>query len=182
MTDTKIKSAIVILGHQNDSSGELSNVAKERCHRALELFRDHGYPLICTGDQGEKFNNTATPHGLHLQHYLIAQGVPATAFLPFSPSHNTYEDGKLTAQTVKNESINKLLLVTSDFHLKRAFLWFKLFMPLIEVQPFGSTTICDFEQRKTFDAHEKFAIKQFYRDFPDFPEAGHFFEWHPNLV
>lgn len=168
--------AIVVLGHQNDASGVLSNIAKQRCDRALDLASLE-QPYICTGGIDKHFNTTSQPHSHYLRTYLQKNCAQALSFLPLVHSRNTYEDGKLTAEIVNKHQITKLTLVTSDFHLERAFLWTKYFMPAVGITCFPSKTQTQQAHYEQLLAHEEQAVKRFYLDFPDFPKASFFTDW-----
>lgn len=170
-------SAIVVLGHQNDEHGKLSDIAMQRCQQAFSLYQSAPLNLICTGASGASFNPTDVPHAEHLQTALLDMGVHHSHFLPQTLSHNTYEDAKLTTQTVEKYNLHKLFLVTSDFHLHRAFLWFKLFAAHTPIIPCAAKTETNAMHHAKLLAHETQAIKNFYRDFPDFPEVTSFSDW-----
>ncbi|XOV79959.1 MAG: YdcF family protein [Aestuariibacter sp.] len=177
----KDNSAIVVLGHKNSSAGQLSDIAQARCKVAFQLYQKTQLKLICTGAFGDKFNNTSRSHAQHLQAYLHQLGVPTAKFLASTMSHNTYEDGKLTAKIIEQHLISHIHLVTSDFHLQRAFLWFKLFNGELKITPCSATTIATETQLQQLHGHEKQALINFYRDFPDFPDVASFQDWQISL-
>ena len=65
------KSVIIVLGAPNDSEGNLSAIAIERCQQALiEYAQNPGAKILPTGGWGEHFNTTDKPHSHYLRQYL----------------------------------------------------------------------------------------------------------------
>ncbi len=168
---------ILVLGHKNDPQGELSSIAKQRCLAACELYYITNQPVVCTGGKHPKFNQGNQNHAHYLQAFMQSNGVPGQAFIDHAPSLNTYEDGKLSAAILGKFKVKIIHLVTSDFHIKRAFLWQKKFSPQCQIQCYPARTIAPENEIQQLHQHEKNAINQFYRDFPDFPSIEQFEDW-----
>ena len=67
-----MKTAIVVLGSPNDTQGNLSAIAIERCRQVLsEYRRTPGAKIIPTGGWGEYFNTTTQPHGHYVRKYSV---------------------------------------------------------------------------------------------------------------
>jgi len=112
--------AIVLLGALNDRRGRLHAIAVERAEKAIEVYRSRaGAKVLPTGGCGW-FNRTSTPHALHLQAYLVARGVPAADILPIIDARSTIDDTVLAREALAGETLERLMVVTSDFHLPRA--------------------------------------------------------------
>ncbi len=112
---------IVILGSPNTEQGELYSIARERCELALvEYARHPGYKLLLTGGYGYHFNTTNSPHAVYLRHYLTSRGIPEDQIVEFAESSNTLEDASLSKSIVLKYEVNGILIITSDYHLKRA--------------------------------------------------------------
>lgn len=88
-------SLIIILGHTNDLSGQLSEVACARLDKGLAVYRERPESrILLTGAFGEHFNQTSMPHAAYAKAYLLGQGLAESSIVePFVMSGNTIEDG-----------------------------------------------------------------------------------------
>ncbi|MBN2425075.1 MAG: YdcF family protein [Calditrichaceae bacterium] len=120
MTD-KIAAAIVILGSPNTDDGQLYDVAVQRCILALDVYRNNrSYKFLLTGGYGAHFNNSNKPHAHYLAQYLIRSGVPKEDILEYAESANSIEDAVLSQPIIEKYHINKIIVITSDYHFERA--------------------------------------------------------------
>lgn len=120
------KLAIVLLGAPNDDQGNLLQIARERCEKALEESRKHPDALILpTGGFGDHFNTTDKPHAFYTRRWLISQGVGEERFLAHAESRNTVEDGEKARPILESAGVTDIIIVTSDFHVARARLCFE---------------------------------------------------------
>ncbi|UCE42934.1 MAG: YdcF family protein [Candidatus Aminicenantes bacterium] len=111
---------IIILGSPNDDQGNLSEMATGRLAQGLAEFRRHkGYKILCTGGFGEHFNTTDKPHALYAIRHLIREGVPESDILEIVKSRNTVEDALLSKPIIAKHGVRSLIVVSSDFHMKR---------------------------------------------------------------
>ena len=183
----RMEKVIVVLGYKNEACGKLHPIAIHRANKGVEVAkaniqRHQNIRLVCTGGFGNKFNQSNTAHGQLIQHHMQNKGLTKPLFLPHAPSHNTYEDGKFCAQITHSRKISEILLVTSDFHMKRGFLWFYHFNPGIKIHCCPAVTqspetqITDSDM-DTLIQHEKRAIKSFYHDFPKTPPLPMLYDW-----
>lgn len=153
------KHAIVILGAPNDARGVLSSLAQERCQQAIADFRRHGRSwIIPTNSWGAHFNTTDQPHGHYLRAYLLAHGVPGDAIVECVESTNTIEDAKLCRAVVERHGFRRLLVVTSDFHVPRAWHLFTREFPDVPLEFSGAKTHLPPEELQRKIAHEKSAL------------------------
>ena len=122
------KSLLILLGHKNDSCGPLSQSAKSRCDRAIEiLISDQNLDVLPTGTYGD-FNPTATAHGVYLRNYLIEMGISPTRILPHTNSTNTIEDALCARKIIIDDAYEAIIVVTSRFHMPRTqFIFGKVF-------------------------------------------------------
>lgn len=115
-----MKNIILVLGAPNDENGDLSQIALDRLDCALNLYiYNENVRFICTGGFGEQFNTTSFPHGYYSKQYLFRKGVREEAFFEFVLSSNTVEDLRMSKQIIEKEQPDVLLIVSSDFHMKR---------------------------------------------------------------
>ncbi len=120
---------VVLLGNENDSEGNLSPVAISRANTAVRfLNKNNEWLVLPTGAFGSHFNTTKIPHGQYLTDYLLANGIPASQILPHTNSANTIQDGICAHKIVANLEASQIVVVTSDFHMKRVkFIFGQLF-------------------------------------------------------
>ncbi|MDZ7725265.1 MAG: YdcF family protein [candidate division KSB1 bacterium] len=112
---------IIVLGSPNSECGELYSVAKSRCERAYgEYTQRVGWKLLLTGGYGEHFNTTNQPHAAYLHQYLKDKGVPDQDVLGSVQSKNTIQDASLSRPIVETYKPERILVITSDYHLDRA--------------------------------------------------------------
>ncbi|MDP2559739.1 YdcF family protein [Psychrobium sp. 1_MG-2023] len=153
--------AIVVLGSPNDAKGNLLPIAVARCQQAwVEYKKREGSKVLCTGGFGPHFNTTDTSHAQYIQDYLIKQGIPSTAFVELAPSSFTLEDATLAKPIIKQQAISKIVLVTSDFHMKRAALVFNAVFPDMEFEYASAATPVASGEYARLLAHEAKAIER----------------------
>jgi len=150
---------IIILGAPNDAKGNLSSIAIERCEQALKEYRSHAQPSVLpTGGWGAHFNTTSRPHGYYLREYLMARGIPETAFVEGAESSNTIEDAKLCRPIVARYGFQKLIVVTSDFHVARAGFLFQREFPNTPIAFSSSRTAVPTTELQKLKLHEESAL------------------------
>ena len=120
-----VNGIIIVLGAPNDALGNLSNIAVERCLEAAAVYRRHtGFIILPTGGFGN-FNQTNKPHAHYTHNFLLGLGVPTEDILEPALSRFTREDATLSQPIVTGYNVTNLIVITSDFHLKRVELIFK---------------------------------------------------------
>jgi uncharacterized SAM-binding protein YcdF (DUF218 family) len=110
---------IVVLGSPNFPDGTLGPIAMDRLQACLSIFDPKKHLILCTGGFGSHFNVSSLSHANYLMDFLIKNGVPSTAFLPFALSSNTVEDATLSKSILMNLADKDLLIITSDYHMNR---------------------------------------------------------------
>jgi len=159
------KLAIVVLGSPNDSEGNLSTIAIERCQQALtEYAQNPGAKILPTGGWGEQFNTTNKPHGHYLRQYLTAHGVPEGDILECAESANTIQDAQLARPIVERHGITDLIVVTSDFHVPRAQFLFQREFPNARLTFSASKTILPEAEIAKRKQHEDRALARLKQD------------------
>lgn len=112
---------IMTLGGPNDDRGHLSRVALDRLECTYSLYTNNNNTrVLCTGGFGDSFNRTSHPHAYYAKQYLMQRGVKEEDFLQFTLSTNTVEDFRISKAIIEREQPDILLVVTSDFHMRRA--------------------------------------------------------------
>lgn len=89
--------------------------------------------ILFTGGSGILFEQEIKEAGF-AKKFLISFGVPENKILIESESRNTFENALYTKKILEEKKMNRIILVTSAFHMKRSFAIFKKLG--LEVIPF----------------------------------------------
>ena len=161
----EIEGAILILGSPNTIDGRLYDVAIGRCEQALVEYKSHpNYKFLLTGGYGDHFNKSKFPHAWYLAQYLIQSGVAEKDILEYVKSTNSIEDATLSKLSILKYNINRIIIVTSDYHLNRAkYIFDKVFKRENVEISFSikktDTNNSELDISKLIE-HEKFAINK----------------------
>lgn len=119
---------IILLGHENDEHGNLSNCALARCEQVIDLYINHplDVKIITTGWYSK---SKVKPHAYYLADYLIKKKVFAQDIYAFVYSRNSVEDALFTLSLIKDQKIEDSMfyIVTNFPHDKRVQLIFSSF-------------------------------------------------------
>jgi uncharacterized SAM-binding protein YcdF (DUF218 family) len=156
-----MKGVIILLGAPNDKDGTLSSIAQERCERAVLEYRKHpGYKILPTGGFGSHFNVTDKPHAYYSSRYLLSRGIPEEDILGGVESSSTKEDAALSWLIVQKYGIERVIVVTSDFHIPRARFIFEQTFAKIPILSAESKTHLPKKELNKLKAKEKRALSQ----------------------
>lgn len=108
--------AIIILGAQVKEDGTPSNQLRLRLEKALEQYQRSPALMVVCGAQGA---NEPAPEGEVMRAWLIQRGVPASMVISECESFNTWQNIR-NAKKLLPENANRVVIVTSDYHLPRA--------------------------------------------------------------
>jgi|SRR3990167_6856023 len=151
-----MKGIILILGSPNDDKGNLSEMAVGRNKKGIEEYLHHPrYKILLTGGFGEHFNTTKKPHAYYARQFLIKNGIPERDILEFAESRYTVEDALLSKPIVEHYGIERIVVVTSDFHMKRARYIFERVFDGFELEFSEAKTNFSPEEYQKLNAHEK---------------------------
>lgn len=109
---------IILLGHENDDAGNLTDSAKLRCDKAIEESQSK-YPILPTGAYGDNFNKSPLPHHHHLRRYLLGKKIDENIVLSGTNSCGTGEDLMAARKICVDNCVGEVCVVTSDYHEKR---------------------------------------------------------------
>ena len=121
--------AIVVLGSPNSPEGELFLAAKNRLNKCYEEYLSNKYPIILTGGFGVHFNTSNYPHHHWTKQYLIQKDVDNQDIIAFLDSSNTVQDATMLLPILAQNSIEALIIITSDYHQERVEFIFKSVLP-----------------------------------------------------
>ena len=148
---------LVVLGAANSENGELDKRAIERLNACYKLF-DKKELILCTGGWGNHFNTSKQPHAFYAKDYLIKKGIANSAFLPFALSSNTVEDAVKIKEVLTTIPYQNLIVITSDFHLKRVQLIFAKILKDNTIEYFSVKSSMSKKEAITVMKHENKAI------------------------
>lgn len=109
--------AIIVLGAQVKEDGEPSIQLQWRLDAAVEAWRAENAVVVTCGGQG---SDEPAPEALVMRDYLVTQGVPHEMILTDTASSNTRQNIRNAAELLEGRAVDKVLIVTSDYHLARA--------------------------------------------------------------
>ena len=109
--------AIVVLGAQVKPDGSLSLQLQWRLDAALEAWQKENCLVVVCGAQG---SNEPEPEAHAMRDYLMENGVPQESILVDDTSFNTRQNIRNAAELLKEHAAQRVLIVTSDYHLPRA--------------------------------------------------------------
>ncbi|MGK5095339.1 YdcF family protein [Deltaproteobacteria bacterium TL4] len=116
--------AIVVASAGVHRSGAPTPGSTLRGYVAAQLYLEHWAPLvIVTGGVTRPYHPPVDVKGIHL--ILRGMGVPNDKILIENKSINTYMNGVETAKILRKLNLNKILLVSHDYHLPRLVAVFK---------------------------------------------------------
>ena len=117
---------IVVLGGGTESFGaprasvEL-NGAGDRVLYAARLYREGIAPrLLLSGGNITWLGSRPSTPAEEMKEVMVFLGVPETALWLQPDSQNTYEDALFSAKMLKDEGIDRIVLVTSAMHMPRS--------------------------------------------------------------
>lgn len=118
-TSAQKADCLLVPGARVEADGQPGPSLKARLDHAARLFREgRAGRVVCTGGRGESGPIEAEAS----RDYLIAQGVPAEAFLLEGMSHTTWENFVFASQEMERQGLRSCLVVTDPFHMQRC-LW-----------------------------------------------------------
>lgn len=100
----------------------------DRIMHTVQLYKIGKVPLIIvSGGSGKLVSENEPSEAEQIKKVLLISGVPEQDILVETQSRNTYENAIFTAQMIEENKFpqNRLLLVTSAFHMRRALACFQ---------------------------------------------------------
>ena len=113
--------AFVVLGYQLQN-GEMADELKARCEAAAAAWRE--FPdsiLVCSGGAtGENNPGRHTEAGLMKEYLSKTCGIPADSIFTDERAMTTLDNALNTFSILKDQWIEEITIVTSDYHQRRA--------------------------------------------------------------
>jgi uncharacterized SAM-binding protein YcdF (DUF218 family) len=137
------------------------NFYADRSTRAAELFREGKAPLIVAS--GRRLRPSAGIAEL-MEHDLVERGVPRDKILRFThDADSTKEEAEALVKLAKTRKWHKTIVVTSNYHTRRArYIFNRVFPQDIEVRV-ASARDGDFDPQRWWEKRE--SVKDFMKEF-----------------
>ncbi len=109
------------------------NFYADRATRAAELFREGKAPLVVAS--GRRLRPSAGVAEL-MEHDLVERGVPKDKILRFAQDgESTHEEAEALAKLAKTKKWHKVIVITSNYHTRRArYIFRRVFPQDIEIR------------------------------------------------
>jgi len=163
---------IVILGHENDEDGNLSEIALSRVNTGITFAHEWwNAQIILTGNYSK---NKEQAHAYWMAVHMINMGLDPRRIYAYIYSRNTVEDFYFLEKLLKDRRYkpSKCLVITSEIHAPRCHFLAKYFLSFngniyITRHPESSLEDVHVELQKFFDLTEKgVKINEDSRDHP----------------
>lgn len=159
--------AIIVLGGGINKDGSLPRVVKKRVDRAVELYKKGcASRLIMSGKWGVNSKITyPCTEAEAMEEYAVLCGARRDDVLVEKKSQDTLGNAYWSKITfLKPAKWNKFVVVTSDFHVKRAkYIFSKVFGPEYRMSFVGVRT--NFSERSKQDEDTKFTFFELFLRF-----------------
>lgn len=110
---------IIVLGGGLTSNCFLDASLQARMDKAIELYRNSfSSTIILTG--GLQLNSDDCFEAEAMRVYALQKNIPAEVLIKESKALNTYQNAYYSTSLMKKRGMKRALVVTSNFHLKRA--------------------------------------------------------------
>jgi uncharacterized SAM-binding protein YcdF (DUF218 family) len=122
------RTAIVVLGagsftarDWNDNEySTVDGVAASRVLEAARVYRLANPDLVISSGGRVRPKDLKVPTAIAMRDALVQLGIPASRIVVQTESRNTHEEASLDAQVLAPLSINHVIVVTSDIHMRRS--------------------------------------------------------------
>ncbi len=162
-------SAIIVLGNLMNKSGLLNSESSSRMDIAIKIFYKKQAPLIVTCGWAYRNDSSIALANAMKLYAIKIRNVPSKFILTEENSRDTVGDAVFTKKHIAlNREWNNLLVVTSDYHILRAYEIFTyVYGKNFSIKVIGADTDNNKERIK----NEKKSIQMFYDTFTGI-EAG----------
>lgn len=106
---------LVVLGCRVGPGGQVGGALRRRLLRAAEARRDQALVLVCGGRRWE-----GQPEAWVMRRFLVERGVPADKVMVELRSLTTSENAREAARLLRTRGVERVGVVTCDWHMERA--------------------------------------------------------------
>lgn len=115
--DTSFYDVIIVLGCPCKADGSISVMQRERMDKAISLYtQKKALYLIVSGGSIHNNHNEA----LCMKKYALSKNIEEQVIITENKAANTFENLKLCKQICIQQNFHKVLVITSDFHIRRS--------------------------------------------------------------
>jgi uncharacterized SAM-binding protein YcdF (DUF218 family) len=131
--------------------------AADRVNRAAQLYHSQAAPIVVASG---RMLRPYAGIGELMQHDLVERGVPQTAIIVFKHTgENTREEAEALRSLVQDRGWKRLLVVTSNYHTRRARYIFSRVLPAAQVFV-ASTPDTGFDPNNWWE--HRYSVKMFF--------------------
>ena len=123
---------IIVLGNKLLPNGDLSQILINRLDKTYELYKTGKYDYIIVS--GGKVGDSKYTEAYQMKRYLSELKIPVNKIIKEEISRNTIENAKECLKIINNLDVQKITVITSDFHLDRVKYIFKDFFENIIIE------------------------------------------------
>jgi len=154
---------IIVLGNWMDKSGQLNKESCSRLDLAIDVFRKNKYSFIITSGWDYRDDCNIAIADAMKSYVINNSDISHKLILTETNSRDTVGDAVFTKiNIVKKNSLNNLLIVTSDYHVSRAHKIFSyIYGEQYIVKVIGSKTT----KKNELSELEDKSLNQFYKTF-----------------
>ena len=157
-------SVVVVLAHLMDRKGALGEESIARIQAALEQDKNSKFDYIITTGWNYRKDSRLMIGEVMAENLVGSYGVHQSRIIIDTNSRDTVGDAFFIRRRLREFSVREIMVVTSDYHVKRTSLIFqKFFTPKTKVKTIGAKT--SGVNRDSLDRHENLSIRAFSQTF-----------------
>ncbi|WP_286260600.1 YdcF family protein [Pseudoalteromonas apostichopi] len=120
---------IVVLGSTNDKHGSISRIGLSRLDKGLEIYKkQENSKILLTGGYSKGKKVAEHPYSYYAKQLILKKGVIEEDIIGLVMSKDTVEDAKLSVPYLKHVNDRNIIIITSDFHMRRTkYIFNKIF-------------------------------------------------------
>jgi|SRR5699024_1926267 len=112
----------ILLGLKLNNDGELKEEAIGRLQKTLEAYKNQkkSYIIVCGGNSKKNVTEAKA-----MKSWLLKNNIPHWKIIEENSSKDTVENAIYSMKIVEKKKFTSITLITSDTHMKRAYILFK---------------------------------------------------------
>jgi len=111
---------IVVLGSINDKYGNISDIGLSRLDKGVEIYKQqYNAKILLTGGYSKGKKAAEHPYSYYAKQLIMKKGVPEKDIIGLVMSKDTVEDAKLSVPYLNKTDGRAIIVITSDFHMRR---------------------------------------------------------------
>ncbi len=131
---------VIVLAHLMNKSAILNLESKKRIELAVSLFREKKYDFIITTGWNYRKDTQEKIGNIQALHIIKNYDIPKEKIIVDTNARDTVGDAYFIRKKLNKLMISNIIVVTSDYHVKRTKLIFKSFFNNINIRVYGCKT------------------------------------------